>query len=77
MGEASASTAPAVSTAGKKTSIIRRQKISYMVGGPVAWRSCKQIKLSTEAEYISSSEAAYELVHLRELLGDAGFVLSH
>ncbi|EDN03378.1 predicted protein [Histoplasma mississippiense (nom. inval.)] len=50
-----------------------------MAGGPVAWRSCRQTgvsKSSTEAEYIASSEAAYELVCLRELLEDAGFVPS-
>ncbi|EDN06631.1 hypothetical protein HCAG_03161 [Histoplasma mississippiense (nom. inval.)] len=53
--------------------------IIYMAGGPVAWRSCRQTgvsKSSTEAEYIASSEAAYELVCLRELLEDAGFVPS-
>ncbi|KKZ67687.1 hypothetical protein EMCG_06635, partial [[Emmonsia] crescens] len=31
-------------------------------------------KSSTEAEYIASAEAAYELAHLRELLADAGFL---
>ncbi|EDN07547.1 hypothetical protein HCAG_04057 [Histoplasma mississippiense (nom. inval.)] len=53
--------------------------IIYMAGGPVAWRSCRQTgvsKSSTEAEYIASSEAAYELICLRELLEDAGFVPS-
>ncbi|KKZ64059.1 hypothetical protein EMCG_01643 [[Emmonsia] crescens] len=51
--------------------------IIYMAGGPVAWRSSKQTgvsKSSTEVEYISSSEAAYEFIHLRELLADAGFL---
>ncbi|EDN11015.1 hypothetical protein HCAG_09225 [Histoplasma mississippiense (nom. inval.)] len=53
--------------------------IIYMAGGPVAWRGCRQTgvsKSSTEAEYIASSEAAYELVCLQELLEDAGFVPS-
>ncbi|OJD11338.1 hypothetical protein AJ78_07875 [Emergomyces pasteurianus Ep9510] len=58
-----------------------RSTTSYIiyVTGLVAWRSCNQTRVSkssTEAEYFASLEAAYELVHLRELSGDAGFVPS-
>lgn len=46
-------------------------------GAPVSWRSQRQSsvsKSSTEAEYISASEAACELVWLNDLLLDAGIV---
>ncbi len=51
--------------------------IIIMAGAPVCWRSVRQTAVSrstTEAEYISTSEAACELVWLNEMLTDAGLL---
>jgi len=51
--------------------------IIKMAGAPVCWRSVRQTAVSrstTEAEYISTSEAACELVWLNEMLTDAGLL---
>ena len=48
-----------------------------MNGAPISWRSQRQASISkstTEAEYISASEAACDLVWLNDLLLDAGLL---
>jgi hypothetical protein len=49
--------------------------IYYLFGSPISWRSQKQPVVatsSTEAEYISLSNAAREQIHLSQLLHDFG-----
>jgi hypothetical protein len=49
--------------------------IFYLFGSPISWRSQKQSVVatsSTEAEYISLSNAACEQIHLSQLLYDLG-----
>lgn len=48
-----------------------------MCGAPVAWRSQRQSAVSkstTEAEYMSASEAAAEVVWVRDMLEDIGLI---
>jgi hypothetical protein len=49
--------------------------VYYLFGSPISWRSQKQSIIatsSTEAEYISLSNAACEQIHLSQLLCDFG-----
>jgi hypothetical protein len=49
--------------------------VFYLFGSPISWRSQKQSIVatsSTEAEYISLSNAAREQIHLSQLLYDLG-----
>jgi hypothetical protein len=49
--------------------------VYYLFGSPISWRSQKQSVVatsSTEAEYISLSNAAREQIHLSQLLADMG-----
>jgi hypothetical protein len=51
--------------------------ILFVNGSPVRWRAMKQTSVSkstTEAEYISASETACDLVWLADLLRDAGLI---
>ena len=47
-----------------------------MNGGPISWKSRRQdnVSLSTsEAEFVAASQAAQEVVYLRETLRDFGY----
>lgn len=53
--------------------------VYYLFGSPISWRSQKQSVVatsSTEAEYISLSNAAREQIHLSQLLCDMGLDMS-
>ena len=57
----------------------RRSHTGYILmmnGGPISWESCRHdnVSLSTsEAEFVAASQAAQEVVYLRETLRDFGY----
>ena len=58
----------------------RRSHTGYILmvtGGDVSWKSRRQdcVSLSTsEAEYVGASQCGQEVVYLREILRDFGFI---
>ncbi len=51
--------------------------ILMLTGGAVSWKSRRQdcVSLSTsEAEYVAASQCGQEVVYLREILRDFGFI---